>query len=51
MTREQWSAPYDGAPHPDRSLPQDHNDISPVAWRERRFLAAISVEGDNDDED
>ena len=34
----------DGYPEPD-----DH--MHPVAWRERQFLAAISVEGDNDDEE
>lgn len=35
MTRAPWPGPFDGAPHPDRSRPEDHDDIHPVAWAER----------------
>lgn len=36
MTRERWPDPYDGAPHPDKSQPEDHDDVHPIAWRERQ---------------
>lgn len=45
MTWAEWpDDPYDGAPHPDRSNPADHDDIHPVAWQERCYRHSAAMD-------
>lgn len=38
----EWTDFYDGALHADKSDPRDHDDIHPVAWRERQDRRRVS---------